>query len=269
VNLSLSALAYCVAPPIDPSPTSARIEKWPPPPPVPHPPFSHPISLLRQPHEHRLLLPIHLVQGYHRRTARAIGTHNRCDPVRPAPLSHTSELATTDWTHPLHPPRFTGAAGPPSHRRRPPEHLHHLGHRRLVASATPHRRPVVRVSPADHHLVRHHPGARLVLAGYMLPPASHHSITGECVTAPSCTRAARGDRAVSAPSACAPSSCRGPLPWLDRAARPKPIRLFGRLHMVGCRIEWAVAPGWFEAQHCAKLKFHFLICLIHRKCSKL
>jgi hypothetical protein len=104
----------------------------------------------------------------------------RAPPLQPPYLMSTTiagassePLETVAATAPSAPPRwaaspsslmligpipwFTGAAGPPTHRQRPPEYLHHLGRHRRVASIAPHCRPTttptVLAPPPLPHLV--------------------------------------------------------------------------------------------------------------------
>jgi hypothetical protein len=90
-----------------------------------------------------------------------------------------------------------------------------------------------------------------MLTGNILLAASRHRATGERATAPSHVQIARSDHAASVPGARATSPCRGQFSPLDRAARPRPMWLFGWPRVVGRHITRAVAAGRFVAQHCA------------------
>jgi hypothetical protein len=88
-------------------------------------------------------------------------------------MSHASELAHANWTHPFPSLWFTGAARPPNHHQRPSECLHRLGHRHQVVSVAPYHRPTAWVSPCRRHLIRRVAAAPMVLT----PPPPHTSST--------------------------------------------------------------------------------------------
>jgi hypothetical protein len=90
-----------------------------------------------------------------------------------------------------------------------------------------HRRPASRVSPYLRHLVRRHPGVPLVLADSTLQLASRHRATGERVITPSRAQTVRGDRIVSVSDARVPRRRQQAVFPLDRAAKPRPMWLFG------------------------------------------
>jgi hypothetical protein len=102
------------------------------------------------------------------------------------------------------------------------------------APLPPSRRPVVRLRATPARLARRHPEESLVLSGCTSPPVSH---VGPSTNTPP-RRPAHGDHVVDA--RCAQAAAR-----LDRATRPRPSRLFGRLCVAGRRAPWAVASGRF------------------------
>jgi hypothetical protein len=96
------------------------------------------------------------------------------------------------------------------------------------------------VSLVPHDPARHLPRTSPVLAGKTLPPASRQGVIAERATTPSSAQTVRGDHAMSAPGARAPSPRRGPLPRLEWAARPRPTWLFGRPRVAGRCVARAV-----------------------------
>jgi hypothetical protein len=128
-----------------------------------------------------------------------------------------------------------GCRRPPKHRRRPgtPSLL-----RRQTASLVtdflgePHRSPPCPAPPRGP-IGAPHPTA----------PCRRPTTTEPTVSVLSRTRTARGDRATSAPDAHTTPPCHEPFSLLDRAARARPMRFFGRPRVAGRRVARAVALG--------------------------
>jgi hypothetical protein len=117
--------------------------------------------------------------------------------------------------------------------------------------------------PCDH--ARCLPRASPVLTDNTLSLASCHRVASERATASSRAQTACSDHATSAPGACATSSCHGSFSPLDRATRPKPMRLFGLPCMAARRVARAVARAGLRPNTMRDLKKSFPNCLNSQK----
>jgi hypothetical protein len=105
-------------------------------------------------------------------------------PISPSVVSSHSRSSLSSSVGSVSSPVTPRVVGAPQGRCRPPEHIATKETPPRRTASLPHRRRAPTVSHADHHLVRRHPEAPLVLASHTLSSARRHSVTGERATAP-------------------------------------------------------------------------------------